>query len=133
MLRSVFCRAAIAAAMVALSSAGTIAAERQAYEPEAFRKAQARGASILVDVAASWCPTCQRQKPIIEKITQLPRFRDLVIFHVDFDSQKDALRRLGARSQSTLIAFNGEKETARSVGDTNPASIESLIGSSLKK
>lgn len=95
-------------AMTAIGAIGAIAAERHANEPEAFRKAQAHGASILVDVAAPWCPACQRQRPIIGRITEEPRFRDLVIFHLDFDSQKDALRNLNARSQGTLIAFNGE-------------------------
>jgi hypothetical protein len=36
-----------------------------------------------------------------------------------------------ATSQSTLIAFKGETEKARSVGDTNPASIAALVKSAL--
>ena len=47
--------------------------------------------------------------------------------HVDFDSQKDAVRRFGAPMQSTLIAFKGGRETGRSVGDTNPQSIAALL------
>ena len=55
----------------------------------------------------------------------------MVVFKVDFDSQKDALRALNAQRQSTLIVFKGEKETGRSVGDTNPGSIEALLDSAL--
>ena len=60
-----------------------------------------------------------------------PRFKDLVVLDVDFDSQKDVLRTLNVRVQSTLIAFKGAAETARSTGDTQPASIAQLLGSTL--
>jgi len=54
-----------------------------------------------------------------------------VIFSVDFDSQKDLVNRFGVRMQSTLIAFRGEKEEGRSVGDTNRTSIYALVGKSI--
>jgi hypothetical protein len=60
-----------------------------------------------------------------------PKFNDLVYFVVDFDSQKDAVKYFGARMQSTLIAFKGEKETGRSVGDTNRSSIAALLSKTL--
>jgi len=127
--RSIFAAAAIILAVAVDASA----ADRRPYEPEAFRNAQASGAPILIDIAASWCPTCQAQKPIIEKVTRADKYRELKIFHVDFDTQKDVVRQLNAQSQSTLIAFHGKRETGRSVGDTNARSIEALIGSSLSK
>jgi thioredoxin 1 len=49
------------------------------------------------------------------------------VIHVDFDAQKDAVRKFGAQMQSTLIVFKGGKETGRSVGDTNPDSIAALL------
>jgi hypothetical protein len=59
------------------------------------------------------------------------KFKDLLVVHVDFDSQKDAVRRFGARMQSTLITFKGGKETGRSVADTNPDSIAALLGKAI--
>jgi hypothetical protein len=56
-----------------------------------------------------------------------PKFKDLVYFVVDFDSQKDAVKTFGARMQSTLIAFKGATETGRSVGDTGRDSIAALL------
>jgi hypothetical protein len=56
-----------------------------------------------------------------------------VIFAVDFDSQKPVVRQFRAQSQSTLIAFRGKAETARSVGDTNPGSIAALVQSTVTK
>ena len=60
-----------------------------------------------------------------------PKFKNLVYFVVDFDSQKKLVTRFGARMQSTLIAFKGDKEEGRSVGDTNRASIAALLQKTL--
>jgi hypothetical protein len=50
---------------------------------------------------------------------------------MDFDTQKDDVRALEAQRQSTLIVFKGETEKGRSVGDTNEASIATLLESAL--
>ena len=114
-------------------SAGANAGERQAFSTTKFEKAQAAGSRILVDIAASWCPVCKAQKPLIEEIAAEPANDDLIIFEVDFDTQKDAVRGFNAQKQSTLIAYHGKTETKRSVGDTNSDSISSLIASNRDK
>ena len=53
------------------------------------------------------------------------------MFSVDFDSQKDVLRTFGVRMQSTLICFKDGRETARSTGDTKPASLAQLLDTTL--
>src|SRR5580693_2870571 len=84
------------------------AAETQDYNAKAFAAAQAAGKPILVEIHATWCPTCKAQTPILSKLEAEPKYAGLEVFHVDFDSQKDAVRRFGARMQSTLIVFKGE-------------------------
>jgi thioredoxin 1 len=103
------------------------AAEKIDYTQKAFDAAQASGKSILVDISAPWCPTCRAQAPIIDKLSAEAKFKDLMIFHVDFDSQADVVRALGAQQQSTLIVFKGGKEMGRSVGDTDAGSIGKLL------
>jgi thioredoxin 1 len=120
---------AVALAMLAITTTAALATERQAFDEKAFAAAQTEGKSILVDIAASWCPTCKAQKPIIEKLAAEPQYKNLLIFEVDFDARKDVLRKFGARVQSTLIVFKGDKETGRSVGSTD----ESAIGDLLRK
>jgi thiol-disulfide isomerase/thioredoxin len=121
-------RLALAAVLVAVSGrAFAQGATSVPFDQAAFAAAQKAGKPILVDIWASWCPTCAQQKLIIEKLAADPAFKDLVILKVDFDSQKDIVRAFGARSQSTLIVFHGEREQGRSVGDTDAASIRALI------
>jgi thioredoxin 1 len=121
---------AIATGIVALVGfASANAAERKVYDPASFAAAEASGARILVDISATWCPTCKAQKPIVDSLADLPVNKDLVIFAVDFDSQESVVRDFRAQMQSTLIAFKGSTETGRSVGDTDPDSIAALVGS----
>jgi thioredoxin 1 len=120
-----------ATAAVTFTSATAFAAEEQPFTRQAFQAAQSQGKSILVEIHASWCPTCQAQKPILSKLFDDPKFKNLAVFRVDFDSQKDEVRNFKARIQSTLITYKGKEEVARSVGDTNPDSIADLLALSL--
>ncbi len=102
------------------------------YTPSAFAAAQQDGKPILVHIEAGWCPTCARQRPILARLEATPQSRDLMVFNVDFDTQKDVVRRFGATMQSTLIAFHGRQETARSVGETDAGRIATLVDSALR-
>src|SRR5215831_21352076 len=117
--------AAVAASAAAAAPASV--AGPQPFNDAAFAEAQKAGKPIFVAIHASWCPICKAQQPILAELMADPKFKDLVYFTIDFDSQKDLVRRFGARMQSTLIAFIGSKEQGRSVGDTNRASISDLL------
>ena len=112
----------IAAALLAWSP---VAWAGQPFDAEAFRSAQAADKAILLDVTASWCPTCRQQRPIVEQIEK--EKPDLVVYEVDFDTAKDLLKQLRVQHQSTLIVFRGAKEVARSMGETDPTTIRALI------
>ena len=127
--RRSFVFAAVAAS--ASFTAPAFATETRTFDAQSFAAAQKAGKPIFVAIHASWCPTCKAQKPILSELMSEPKFNDLVYFVVDFDSQKDAVRFFGARMQSTLIAFKGETETGRSVGDTDRASIAALLNKTL--
>jgi thioredoxin 1 len=123
--RRVFLLAIVLGLVIASFAAS--AAETNPYTAEAFGQAQKAGKSILVHINAPWCPVCQAQKPILAELVAEPKFKNLVVFEVDFDNQKDAVRALKAQSQSTLIVFKGAKEMGRSVGDTRRASMVALL------
>jgi thioredoxin 1 len=110
---------------------GAIAAEVAPYTQQAFAAAQADGKPILVHIQASWCPICAKQRPILGQLEQEPPYKSLVVLNVDFDTQKDIVRAMGANKQSTLIVFHGKDERGRSVGDSDAVTIQSLVAKSL--
>lgn len=122
--RRLFLTSSAVAAVLALAPA---LAGDAPFNAAAFDEAQKAGKPILIEIHATWCPTCKAQAPILGKLFADPKFKDIVAFKVDFDSQKDLLRQFGARMQSTLIVFKGRDEVGRSVGDTNPDSIAALL------
>lgn len=110
-----------------LGSFPALAAEWKPFSQAVLAEAQKAGKSILVDIHAPWCPVCRAQKPILEEFTAEPQYKNLVVLVVDFDNQKADVRALKAQVQSTLIAYKGQTEVARSVGDTNANSIAALL------
>ena len=122
---------ALALSSMALAVPAAFAGEKAAFDKAAFEAAQKAGKPILVEVTAPWCPTCKAQAPILGELRAQPKFKDLMVFSVDFDSQKDVVKGFNAQSQSTLVVFKGASEVGRSVGDTKKDSIESLISKAL--
>lgn len=121
----------VAAVAMAASATPAVAAQFRPFDTRAFAAAQAQGRPILVDVSAEWCSTCRVQEKHIAKITRDPAFARLIVFKLNYDTQKAERRRLKVPRQSTLIAFRGRRETGRSVADTNPGSLEALIRKAL--
>jgi len=122
---------AIVAGAAVLASLPASAAEWKPFDAASFAEARKQGKSILVDIFAVWCPVCRAQNPILVRLTREPKYKDLVVFKLDFDKQKDDVRALNAQNQSTPIVFKGETETGRSVGDTDKDSIAALLDKAL--
>ncbi|HTV87070.1 MAG TPA: thioredoxin family protein [Dyella sp.] len=120
--------------LIALALLVTAVAHAQPIQPfsmNALKAAQAAGQPILVDAYASWCPTCRKQAPTIDALSNDPAFAKLLILRLDYDNQTAEKRALGITQQSTLIVFHGTKETGREVGVTDPGQIRMLAKSAL--
>jgi len=117
------------AALLALSAVASIAmaGEIKPYTQAEFDKLAKDGKPVVVDVSATWCPTCKAQKPIVDGLMNQPAYKDVTLLTVDFDSAKPALKKFKVSMQSTLVAFKGGKEVGRSTGDTTPEGLEGLI------
>jgi thioredoxin-like negative regulator of GroEL len=118
---------AVAEAALARKVHAATGANVSRYTPEAFAAAQAAGQPILVAIHARWCATCTAQAPIIQEIAAEGAGKNLRVLLVDFDTQKDVVRKLGATMQSTLVVFHGKQEMVRTVGDTDPESIKATV------
>lgn len=111
--------------------AAATAADKKPFDQKAFEAAQTAGKPILIEVSAPWCPVCWAQSPILSKLRSEPKFKNMVSFNIDYDLQKDLLRKFGVQKQSTLIVFKGKQEAGRSTGDANAASIGSLLSKAI--
>jgi thiol-disulfide isomerase/thioredoxin len=128
--RLVHTAAALALAALLVPSLA-LGGELTTYSKPAFEAARDAGKPVVVFVNASWCVTCRRQRPVVDALLKEPTFAQTTVFVVDYDKDKDALRDLGVRDRSTLIAFNGKAERARSSFVTDPAKIRALFESAL--
>lgn len=124
-------RALILIAVAWTVTGAAAAAEYRAFDQAAFAQAQSEGRPILVEVFAPWCPTCRAQSPIVRTIAADVAFANLVVFRIDYDNQRDEWRALNVRRQSTLIAYDGARETGRLVAATSPDRIETLMRSAI--
>ena len=124
--RSILIVTAVIATAVGLLPAS--AASPQPFNAQALADAQKAGKPILIAIHASWCPTCKAQAPILDQLTSDPKFKNLAYFVIDFDSQKDLVRVFGARMQSTLIAFKGDKEEGRFLSRRDGAMAATYFG-----
>lgn len=121
-------------AATAATAAMHLAAARAAgvpFDAAAFEAAQAAGRPILVHVTAAWCGTCKAQKPVVSELLATPEFAGMAAFEVDYDTRGDVLKALAMDRQSTMIVFEGREETARPIGQTDPAIVADLLRTAL--
>lgn len=123
-----------AALLTCLATAWSLAMAGQTmpYNQQTFDQLTAQGKPVVLDITATWCPTCKAQKPIVENLMKQPAFNDVTLMQIDFDSQKPLLRKYRVTMQSTLVAFRGEKEVGRSVGDTSRRGLQRLFETTIR-
>lgn len=69
-------------------------------------------------MAADWCPTCKKQKQVIDAFrTQHPQV-ELHVLRVDFDTQKEWVKHFKAPRQSTLVVYKGSAQRWFAVAET---------------
>lgn len=101
------------------------------YSPAALQAAFASGEPVLVDVYASWCPTCAAQHKVLSKIFQDPRYQGVKGVRVDFEGDPDFVRPHNVYTQSTMIMFRDGREVSRTIGLTSEASIRRQLDAAL--
>jgi thiol:disulfide interchange protein len=114
-----------------LFSSLAAASGQQPYEAGAFKAAQAAGKPVLVEIHADWCTECKMQNQVLSKLTREAAYAGVVRFRVDFDKQKDVVKAFGARKQSTLVIYKGDKEVGRAVGITGEDRIKALLNKAI--
>ncbi len=100
--------------------------EFQPYDPAAVQRAIASGKPVVIHVAAWWCLQCHQQTMILDGLKNDPAYKDVSVFRVDYDKQKDVVAKLDC-PRATLIAYKGGKEVKRMSWDTSQASVVNVL------
>jgi len=117
--------------VAALSFSTTATSAELPFNQAAFDQAVTAGKPVVVDFAASWCPVCRAQKPVISAILQTPEMAGVTLFVANFDTESGLKRALRVSGQSTLVVFKAGKEVARSTGQTQREPLQALLAQAL--
>ena len=109
-----------------------MAGEIKPFSQESFDALTSAGKPVVLDISATWCPTCKAQKPIIDSLMKQPGYKDVTLMTIDFDTDKATLKKFKVGTQSTLVAFKAAQEVGRSIGDTSQEGLEGLFKKTLK-
>jgi len=107
------------AALFLLSSLTVVKADvEKAYDGNLYERLTETGEVVLVDIYASWCPTCAKQQKVLQDYINNNPDKKFHILKVDFDTQKEVVKKFQAPRQSTLILFVGHERYWFSVAET---------------
>lgn len=121
----------IAAFLLTSVMALTAQAAEVPFSQAVFDQALKAQKSVIVDFAASWCPTCRAQKPIVQAMMAEPKMKNVTLFVADYDKEKALKRSLKVVQQSTFVVFKNGKEVARSTGQTQREELDVLFSQAL--
>ncbi|NQW71042.1 MAG: thioredoxin family protein [Betaproteobacteria bacterium] len=104
----------------------SVFAAGQLISPAELADIEKQGKSAVISTHAEWCSTCKAQDKILAGFIKDPDYKNVVFYQVDYDNQKDLLKTLKVRTQSTIIVYKNGKEVARATGDTKEAALSKL-------
>ena len=67
----------------------------------------------------------------MDRLSNDPKFANVKVFRLDYDKQKDAMKRLKVADRATLIAFKGKTEKVRSTGETDAKALQKVFEAAL--
>lgn len=97
----------------------TASAQKQPFNETLYQQYQDSEQVYLVDVFATWCPTCKKQSKIIDQYFSENPDSKIKVLVVDYDDQKEWVTHFRAPRQSTLLLYKGKKQLWFSVAETS--------------
>ncbi len=99
------------------------------YSTTRFEELMQRGEPVLVEVYASWCPTCLLQHRALETLHNEGRGPSVRAIRVDFERDTDFVQKYAFRYTGTMVLYNQGREVAREAGLVTPEKIEAFLRS----
>ena len=118
--------------IVSLTASPAPAGEVVPFAEDMFQGMATEGKPLLIEAHAEWCPICRKQATVIDKLVHSSAYAAVTVLRIDYDQQKDALKRFHIGTQGTLIGFKGTEERGRSVGETSDREISALFDAVIK-
>ena len=102
------------------------ALEIQPYSPELLASEQKADKSVALHFHADWCPTCRVQEKVFNGWKGDSAVPGTLLI-VNYDNERELRKKLGVRTQSTVIVYRGAAEKARIAGDTDPQALRAAL------
>jgi len=116
----------LASLLLLTASAAASALDIQPYSAQALSAEQQAGKPVTLHFHANWCPTCRAQERVFQQWKGYASVPGTLLV-VDYDNEKELKKQLGVRTQSTVIAYQGNVEKARLVGDTDADKLRAAL------
>lgn len=97
------------------------------YSTPRFETLMERGEPILVEVYASWCPTCLAQHKAFQDLIETGHQPEVRALRVDFERDLDFRKANSLDYTGVLILYRNGTEIARAAGLTDPDSITRFL------
>ena len=108
----------VGTAVLTVTSVSAVAWERVPYSAEAVAEAQTSSVPFIIHVHAVWCSTCQAQDNVLAQLDSDPRFADLLIIRVHYDSKKHVMRLFqGTGTKHVCCLPGGDRDQSSICGD----------------
>ncbi|KAI0401260.1 thioredoxin-like protein [Xylaria palmicola] len=96
----------------------------------AFEEAVKKNPVVIVDAFAVWCGPCKAIAPLIVKMSDDEKFKDVFFAKIDVDELPELSQELGITAMPTFVAFKDGKLSDKVVG-ANPKAVTDLVAKQL--
>jgi len=86
------------------------------YTPARFEELMAKKELVLVEIYASWCPTCLLQHKAFETLVNEGNFPPIRAIRVDYDRDTDFIAQYRMQGTGLLVLFKNGQEVSRAAG-----------------
>jgi thiol-disulfide isomerase/thioredoxin len=97
------------------------------YDHAKFEERLAAGEPMLVEVYASWCPTCLKQHEAFEELDEIGKAPNIRAIRVDFDRDIAFRNKYNLNYTGTLMIFKNGEYLVEGAGLTDANKIDHFL------